>query len=97
MRHKSKRDMTEEEKQEMITMMIMHNIEKNMKGLVGQLKSLKPAVNKAATKYQRLFDKYKIASESLTAYTKQRDTLLLKLSKSQLNKESVKNGIPLPH
>jgi len=97
MRHKSKKNMSDKEKQEAITMMVMHNLEKNMKALIQQLKSLKPAVNKAGLKYQRLFDQYKLSSESLTAYTNQRDQLLLKLSKSQVNKEGVKNDIPLSH
>lgn len=97
MRHKSKKDMTKEQKQEYLLMMVMHSIEKNMKQLVEQLKSLKPAVNKSAKKYQRLFDQYKVASESLTAYTNQRDQLLLKLHKSELNKEGVKNDISLPN
>jgi len=94
MRHKSKKNMSDKEKQQQITMMVMHNLEKNMKESIKELRSLKPAVIKASAKYQRLVEKYKVVNDTLLACESQRDQLLLKLSKSQLNKESVKNDTP---
>jgi len=86
--------MTDEEKYQMVSLMIMHNLEKDMKTYIQNLKSLRPALIKAQRKYEHLIEKYRITKTYLEASEKKRDILLQELTKSSLNKESVKNDTP---
>lgn len=76
-------------KEETIKLMVINNLERQMKKLLKQKKSLMPAIVKAQRKYKRLVDNYHLIDGYFQGYVKKRDSMMEELSKSRLNKQVV--------
>lgn len=89
MKHKSMKDLNPEQKNEAMRLILINQLERQMKKTLKELKSMKPAVIKAERKYERLVQRYNMTKQYFDSYVKKRDSLFLELTKSELNKQGV--------